>query len=182
MFVLPFRELNLIRDHRYSLHRLLLDFHPELQDLDSKIYEECKVVFIFDGLDESRITLRFSDAQKVCDVTKTSSVGVLMSKLMKGELLPSALIWITSRPAAAYQIPSKYINRLTEIQGFNEPQKEEYFRKRISDQHQASRIISHIRRARSLHIMCHIPSSAGSHPLCFRSLLEEDLSAESLKL
>ncbi len=178
MFVLPFRELNLIRDHQYSLHTLLLDFHPELQDLDSKIYEECKVVFIFDGLDESRITLMFSDAQKVCDVTETSSVGVLMSKLMKGELLPSALIWITSRPAAANQIPSKYINRLTEIQGFNEPQKEEYFRKRISDQHQASRIISHIRRARSLHIMCHIPVFCWISSTVLQKLLEEDLSAE----
>ncbi|KAF4099075.1 hypothetical protein G5714_021105 [Onychostoma macrolepis] len=178
MFVLPFRELNLIRDHQYSLHRLLLDFHPELQDLDSKIYEECKVVFVFDGLDESRITLRFSDAQKVCDVTETSSVGVLMSKLMKGELLPSALIWITSRPAAANQIPSKYINRLTEIQGFTEPQKEEYFRKRISDQHQASRIISHIRRARSLHIMCHIPVFCWISSTVLQKLLEEDLSAE----
>ncbi|XP_058640256.1 NACHT, LRR and PYD domains-containing protein 12-like isoform X2 [Onychostoma macrolepis] len=178
MFVLPFRELNLIRDRQYSLHRLLLDFHPELQDLDSKIYEECKVVFLFDGLDESRNTLMFSDDQKVCDVTETSSVGVLMSKLMKGELLPSALIWITSRPAAANQIPSKYINRLTEIQGFNEPQKEEYFRKRISDQHQASRIISHIRRARSLHIMCHIPVFCWISSTVLQKLLEEDLSAE----
>ncbi|XP_073698437.1 protein NLRC3-like [Garra rufa] len=178
MFVLPFRELNLIRDPQYSLHRLLLDFHPELQDLDSKIYEECKVVFIFDGLDESRITLMFSDDQKVCDVTETSSVGVLMSNLMKGELLPSALIWITSRPAAANQIPSKYINRLTEIQGFNEPQKEEYFRKRISDQHQASRIISHIRRARSLHIMCHIPVFCWISSTVLQKILEEDLSAE----
>ncbi|KAL0202328.1 hypothetical protein M9458_000346, partial [Cirrhinus mrigala] len=178
MFVLPFRELNLIRDHRYSLHRLLLDFHPELQDLDSKIYEECKVVFIFDGLDESRITLMFSDDQKVCDVTETSSVGVLMSNLMKGELLPSALIWITSRPAAANQIPSKYINRLTEIQGFNESQKQEYFRKRISDQHQAGRIISHIRRARSLHIMCHIPVFCWISSTVFQKLLKEDLSAE----
>ncbi|XDV17099.1 hypothetical protein PO909_016526, partial [Leuciscus waleckii] len=178
MFVLPFRELNLIRDHQYSLHRLLLDFHPELQDLDSKIYEECKVVFIFDGLDESRITLMFSDAQEVSDVTETSSVGVLMSKLMKGDLLPSALIWITSRPAAANQIPSKYIHRLTEIQGFNEPQKEEYFRKRISDEHQASRIISHIRRARSLHIMCHIPVFCWISSTVLQKLLEEDLSAE----
>ncbi|XP_048064255.1 NACHT, LRR and PYD domains-containing protein 3-like isoform X1 [Megalobrama amblycephala] len=178
MFVLPFRELNLIRDHQYSLHRLLLDFHPELQDLDSKIYEDCKVVFIFDGLDESRITLMFSDAQEVSDVTETSSVGVLMSNLMKGELFPSSLIWITSRPAAANQIPSKYINRLTEIQGFNEPQKEEYFRKRISDEHQASRIISHIRRARSLHIMCHIPVFCWISSTVLQKLLKEDRSAE----
>ncbi|XP_067259385.1 NLR family CARD domain-containing protein 3-like [Chanodichthys erythropterus] len=178
MFVFPFRELNLIRDHQYSLHSLLLDFHPELQDLDSKIYEENKIVFIFDGLDESRMTLMFSDSQKVSDVTETSSVGVLMSNLMKGDLLPSALVWITSRPAAANQIPSKYIKRLTEIQGFNEPEKEEYFRKRINNEHQASRIISHIRRARSLHIMCHIPVFCWISSTVLQKLLKEDLSAE----
>ncbi|KAL0151033.1 hypothetical protein M9458_053546, partial [Cirrhinus mrigala] len=178
MFVLPYRELNLIKDHQYSLHKLLLDFHPELQYLDSKIYDECKVVFIFDGLDESRIKLIFSDSQKVSDVTEISSVGVLMSNLMKGDLLPSAFIWITTRPAAANQIPSKYINRVTEIQGFNDPQKEEYFRKRISDEHQASRIISHIRRARSLHIMCHIPVFCWISATVLQNILKQDLSAE----
>ncbi|KAI2650260.1 NLR family CARD domain-containing protein 3 [Labeo rohita] len=157
MFVLPFRELNLVKDDQYNLHKLLLDFYPELQDLPSNIYEECKVVFIFDGLDESSLTLMLSEAQKVSDVTETSSVGVLLSNLMRGDLLPSALIWITSRPAAASQIPSEYINRLTEIQGFNDSQMEEYIRKRISDEHQASKIISHIRKSKSLHTMCHIP-------------------------
>ncbi|KTF89116.1 hypothetical protein cypCar_00038747 [Cyprinus carpio] len=178
MFVLPFRELNLIKDHQYSLHRLLLDFHPELHDLDSKIYEKCKVVFIFDGLDESRITLMFLDRQKVCDVNEFSSVGVLMLSLIRGELLPSALIWITSRPAATKLIPSEFISRVTEIQGFNEPQKEEYLRKKISDEHQASRIVSHIRRSRSLNIMCHIPVFCWISATVLQILLEQDDRAE----
>ncbi|XP_039544394.1 protein NLRC3-like isoform X1 [Pimephales promelas] len=177
MFVLPFREMNLIKDHQYSLHTLLLDFHPELHNLDSKIYGEGKLVFIFDGLDENRIPQIFSNTHKVSDVTESSSVDVLMSNLLKGDLLPSAHIWITTRPAAANQVPSKYINRVTEIQGFNDPQKEEYFRKRISDEHQASRIISHIRKTRSLHIMCHIPVFCWISSTVLQKLLE-DLSTE----
>ncbi|XP_029918506.1 protein NLRC3-like, partial [Myripristis murdjan] len=155
--LLSFRELNLIKDERYSLLQLLRVFHPTLQMVTAEQLAICKVVFIFDGLDESRFLLDFQNSEVVSDVTQTSSVDVLLTNLIKGNLLPSALLWITSRPAAANQIPPTCVDRVTEVRGFTDLQKEEYFRRRSSDEELCSSIISHIKASRSLHIMCQIP-------------------------
>ncbi|XP_034558682.1 NACHT, LRR and PYD domains-containing protein 1-like [Notolabrus celidotus] len=157
LVLLSFRELNLIRDERYSLLQLLHDFHPTLEKVPAETLAVCKLVFIFDGLDESRLSLDFNNTQVVSDVTQESSVDLLLTNLIKGNLLPSALVWITSRPAAANQIPPSRVDRVTEVRGFTDAQKEEYFRRRISDEDLSSRIISHIKTSRSLHIMCQIP-------------------------
>ncbi|XP_056219842.1 NACHT, LRR and PYD domains-containing protein 12-like isoform X1 [Seriola aureovittata] len=157
LVLLSFRELNLIRDQQYSLLRLLHVFHPTLQKVTAEQLAVCKVLFIFDGLDESRLSLDFNNRKSVCDVTQESSVNVLLTNLIRGNLLPSALVWITSRPAAANQIPPTCVDRVTEVRGFTDAQKEEYFRRRSSDEELSSRIISHIKTSRSLHIMCQVP-------------------------
>ncbi|XP_047423803.1 NACHT, LRR and PYD domains-containing protein 12-like [Mugil cephalus] len=157
VIVLSFRELNLIKDEQYSLLRLLHVFHPTLQKVTAEQLAVWKLLFIFDGLDESRLSLDFNNSEVVSDVTQKASVNVLLTNLIKGKLLPSALVWITSRPAAANQIPPTCVDRVTEVRGFTDAQKEEYFRKRFSDEELSSRIISHIKTSRSLHILCAVP-------------------------
>ncbi|XP_071028985.1 NLR family CARD domain-containing protein 3-like [Oncorhynchus clarkii lewisi] len=157
VFSFPFRELNLMKEDKHTFIELLNHFSMETKQSRISNYDKYKVLFIFDGLDECRLPLDFQK-NKICwDVTESTSVDVLLTNLIKGNLLPSALLWITTRPAAANKIPSWCVDQVTEVRGFNDPQKEEYFRKRFSDEDLAIRIISHIKTSRSLHIMCHIP-------------------------
>uniref|UniRef100_A0A8B9GYS5 NACHT domain-containing protein n=1 Tax=Astyanax mexicanus TaxID=7994 RepID=A0A8B9GYS5_ASTMX len=157
IFPLPFRELNLLKENMFSLKELLQHFFTEMVDLALKGSDAHKILFIFDGLDECRLSLDFQNNQRVCNVTERTSVNVLLTNLIKGDLLPSALLWITSRPAACGQIPAECVDQVTEVRGFNDLQKEEYFRKKISDQSLANKVIAHMKSSRSLNMMCHIP-------------------------
>ncbi|XP_034563085.1 NACHT, LRR and PYD domains-containing protein 3-like [Notolabrus celidotus] len=158
-FVFPicFRELNLMKKKTLSLVELLEVLFPETKDLGIFSMCEHQMLFILDGLDESRLSLDFNKSEIVTDVTQQTTIAVLLTNVIRGRLLPSALVWITSRPVASSQIPLEYIDLVTEVRGFNNPQKEEYFRKKISDQSLADKVITHVKSCRSLHIMCHIP-------------------------
>ncbi|XP_067454339.1 NLR family CARD domain-containing protein 3-like isoform X2 [Thunnus thynnus] len=156
-FPFTFRELNVLKEKKYSLMELVYHFFAETKEVGICRFEEFQVVFIFDGLDECRLPLDFHNNEILTDVTESTSVDVLLTNLIRGKLLPSARLWITTRPAAANQIPPECVDMVTEVRGFTDPQKEEYFWKRFRDEERASRIISHIKRSQSLHIMCHIP-------------------------
>ncbi|CAL8337413.1 unnamed protein product [Arctogadus glacialis] len=156
-FLLTFRELNLLKGKEFSLVELLHHFFIETKEAGICRYNRFNVVFILDGLDECRLPLDFQRNPIWTDVTKSTSVDVLLTNLIRGDLLPSARIWITTRPAAANQIPAECVDMVTEVRGFTDQQKEEYFRKRFREEKLASTIISHVKKSRSLHIMCHIP-------------------------
>ncbi|XP_016521141.1 protein NLRC3-like isoform X4 [Poecilia formosa] len=155
IFPFTFRELNVLKEKKFSLVELIHHFFTETKGISN--FEQFQVLFIFDGLDESRLPLDFNNKEILTDATESSSVDVLLTNLIRGKLLPSALLWITTRPAAANQIPPQCVGMVTEVRGFNDPQKEEYFRKRFRDKEQASRIISHIKTSKTLYILCHIP-------------------------
>uniref|UniRef100_A0A8C5GTM2 NACHT domain-containing protein n=1 Tax=Gouania willdenowi TaxID=441366 RepID=A0A8C5GTM2_GOUWI len=156
-FPLTFRELNVLRGRSFSLVGLVDHFFSGSKEAGICSFQDFLVLFILDGLDECRVPLDFLSTQTLTDVSESTSVEVLLVNLIRGELLPSARLWITTRPAAANQIPPECVDMVTEVRGFTDPQKEEYFRRRSTDEEQVSRIMSHIRTCRSLHIMCHIP-------------------------
>uniref|UniRef100_A0A8C9WDX1 NACHT, LRR and PYD domains-containing protein 12-like n=1 Tax=Scleropages formosus TaxID=113540 RepID=A0A8C9WDX1_SCLFO len=178
IFPLAFRDLNLIKDKEFSLTQLIHYFLPELKEFGITHLLNSKVLFIFDGLDECRLPLDFKNNEICSDVTKTTSLDMLLTNLMKGNLFPPALIWITSRPAAASQIPPECVDRVTEIRGFNDPQKDEYFTKRFSDEDLAKRIITHVKSSRSLYIMCHIPVFCWISATVLERLFVEEHSGE----
>ncbi|KAK9979023.1 hypothetical protein ABG768_012470 [Culter alburnus] len=173
LFPLPFREMNLKEKEKLSLMDLITQFFPETKGLNLTRRNNFKVLFILDGLDECRLPLKFDHNETWSDVSSPASLDVLLTNLMKGNLLPSALIWITTRPAAASKIPPDCIDRLTEIRGFSDAQKEEYFKKRFTDQNQANTIIDHVKKSKSLFIMCHIPVFCWISATVLQNILEE---------
>ncbi|XP_073697959.1 protein NLRC3-like [Garra rufa] len=154
IFPLPFRELNMIKEE-YSLIGLLNKyfFSGELSSLPK---DGGKVMFIFDGLDECRFPLEFQSSDRFTEVREKTTVSKIVANLIARHLVRSALIWITSRPAAAGLIPRDYIDQVTEVRGFSDEQKEQYFIKNSSPE-VAENIIRQIKKSRSLYIMCHIP-------------------------
>uniref|UniRef100_A0A3Q0RTI8 Uncharacterized protein n=1 Tax=Amphilophus citrinellus TaxID=61819 RepID=A0A3Q0RTI8_AMPCI len=157
VFPLSFRELNFMKKKNCSLVELLVAFFPEIKDTEIFTCVENNMLFILDGLDESRLSLDFDKCEILSDVTQPTSIAVLLTNLIRGKLLPLALVWITSRPVASGQIPPDCIDLVTEVRGFKNPQKDEYFRRKIKDENLANRVITHVKTCRSLHIMCHIP-------------------------
>ncbi|XP_051793931.1 NLR family CARD domain-containing protein 3-like [Acanthochromis polyacanthus] len=174
IFPFTFRALNSLQGKKFRLAELIHFCIPETEDITEEAlnyiftalqssgnssYKKSrfKLLFVFDGLDMNRLHLDFHDNIRSIDITKSIKIEVLLRELISGNLLRSAHLWITTRPAAASQIPQNLINTTTEIRGFTDPQKEEYFRRRFRDEEQSSSIISHMKTSRSLHIMCHIP-------------------------
>ncbi len=172
IFPLPFREMNLKEKEKQSLMDLITQFFPETKGLNLSKRNMYKVLFILDGLDEFRLPLNFEGNETWSDISSPASLDVLLTNLIKGNLLPSALIWITTRPAAASKIPPDCIDRVTEVRGFNDAQKEEYFRKRFTDENQAKEIIDHVKQSKSLFIMCHIPVFCWISATVLQNILE----------
>nr|XP_061796655.1 NACHT, LRR and PYD domains-containing protein 3-like [Nerophis lumbriciformis] len=171
IFPFTFRELNMEKGERFTLAELIQTFvcgdrhmserlnniFVDLKTSGKRDFESSgiKILFILDGLDECNFKIDLKKVRKVeMDMRESYPLEELLANLINGKLLPCARVWITTRPAAARDIPSDLIDSRTKVRGFSDSQRLEYFRKRFPNE---ERFIEHIRKSRTIFIMCHIP-------------------------
>ncbi|KAM8843102.1 NACHT, LRR and PYD domains-containing protein 12-like isoform 2-T2 [Synchiropus picturatus] len=159
LFPFSFRELNHLADRELSLKDLIDQFFVQVKDLSPEDYNTAEVLFVFDGLDESRFRFRVNDEEVCGCMEQKTTIGVILSNLLMGRLLHRSKVWITSRPTAVINLPVELFDRVTHIHGFSEDQISEFFRKIIQDQTLAEKILEHLRSKYlpNMMVMCRIP-------------------------
>lgn len=159
LFPLPFRELKQFEGSNISLLEIIHTLYPATKKLRDRDYrcEDCKIMFVFDGLDEYNGKLDFQNTELLSDHTDPTTLNVIVVNLLRGRLLYRGLFLVTSRPQIRRCIPWDTHYDEIDVRGFCDPEKDEYFRRRFQDPDQAARVIAHINSFKTLRIMCHLP-------------------------
>lgn len=88
----------------------------------------CKVLLIFDGLEEFRSPLDFSEAPTTSDPRRELPVSDLITNIIRGNLLPGASLWLLSRPGVGAKVPAGLVDRVTEVRPFLHAQIQDYIK------------------------------------------------------
>ncbi|XP_020789223.2 protein NLRC3 [Boleophthalmus pectinirostris] len=160
MFPLPLKKLKqMFGDDAISFLHILHSFYPETKrlKLDDYSSKECKIMYIFDSLEEIAEDINFSNSQLVFNIQEPAKLNVLIANILRGQLLKFGYCLFGSRPLVDYCIPWDMHHFVYEVLGFKTEEREEYFKKRFQDQSQADRVIAYVKSSKTLHIMCYLP-------------------------
>ncbi|KAK2828498.1 hypothetical protein Q5P01_019532 [Channa striata] len=159
LFPLPFKELKQFEGVKVSLLEIIQKLYPETKRLRDEDFrsEDCKIMFVFDGLDEYNEKLDFQNTELLSDYTDSTTLNVIVVNLLRGRLLYRGLFLVTTRSQVKRCIPWDTHYDEIEVRGFCDPEREEYFKKRFKDPEKADRVIAHINSCKTLRIMCHLP-------------------------
>ncbi|XP_018414478.1 PREDICTED: protein NLRC3-like [Nanorana parkeri] len=153
-----FRDLNLI-NKPITLREMILKKHGYLSQILDDIFKNSdKLLVILDGLDEFKFSNQLELDEYVFDPDKQAELPQLVGSLIKGELLPSASIVLTSRPAVINYIPVECIDRFVIITGFSVTEIEDYFQKFFGEKKLGSEQFLVVKDNHFLFTLCYIPA------------------------
>ncbi|XP_059816500.1 NACHT, LRR and PYD domains-containing protein 3-like [Hypanus sabinus] len=165
VFSFKFRDFNSI-NCRINLRKLILDQYPYFGNLLREVWENPqKLLFIFDGLDEFKHKIDFTDSrgctesQDSCTDPKFKcKVSDIVCSLIQGKLLPGCSVLVTTRPTALHLLEEADISVAAEILGFVGEERKEYFIRHFEDQTVAAAVFKHVKENEILYTMSYNPS------------------------
>ncbi|TWW54525.1 hypothetical protein D4764_0157140 [Takifugu flavidus] len=159
-------------DTQHEVRQLERTSKKNIQDTPIKCQD------IFKVLSEQQRHIRVVLTNGVAGVGKTFSVQKFSLDWAEGEPASLSSHLDHLQTCSSHQIPPSCVDRITEVRGFTDSQKEEYFRRRFSDEDLSKRIISHIKASRSLHIMCLIPVFCWITAIVLEDMMTRDQRGE----
>ncbi|XP_059187801.1 protein NLRC3 [Centropristis striata] len=160
---LSFRNIWTLRIRKFltdkmSIIDVLEYYHPECKNMKYLEQEDCKYVVVMDSFDCYQGDLDWENCPVINDNYTKVHPDVLVVNIIRGTVLRGARLWILGRRAAVSQIPSQYIDAVTEIQGFSDEMKDQYFNLRYSSKKDlAAKIVAHYKRLPTLRILTRQP-------------------------
>ncbi|XP_039616344.1 NACHT, LRR and PYD domains-containing protein 3-like [Polypterus senegalus] len=163
VFLFKFRELNLLdteTEPQMPLTRLIVRHYKYLNDprLREILQKPKSLLFIFDGLDEYKHELDFTQKKLPSDPDESFPVHILVTSLVRRTLLKGCTVLITKKPTVMETLDMDRVDRFAEILGFFPEQRLMYFKKFFGDADQGSEAFQYVEENASLYTMCFNPS------------------------
>ncbi|XP_038239014.2 NACHT, LRR and PYD domains-containing protein 3-like [Dermochelys coriacea] len=159
VFFFKFRDVS---EEKMSLESLICQKYPSLQDRLPRILEDPeKLLFIFDGLDESKTDLKLSrgGSQELCmNPGDVKPVTVIVASLLKQTLLKGCSVLLTSRPIKLTSLEAGVFHRVASIVGFLSKERERYFSMFFGDERVSREAFAYVRDSQVLYTLCYNPS------------------------
>ncbi|XP_073495453.1 uncharacterized protein [Phyllobates terribilis] len=157
VFFFKFRELN--RLDKISLETLILHQYPYLEEQLQDIFQDSeKLLFIFDGLDESLHDIDFTSPHLCSNPKQPEPCGQIVVSLVRKSLLNGCSVLMTSRPTRLASIDCSVFQRKVEIIGFFPEERQMYFENFFSNHELAEKAFTYVKQNETLYTFCYLPS------------------------
>ncbi|XP_029439410.1 NACHT, LRR and PYD domains-containing protein 3-like isoform X3 [Rhinatrema bivittatum] len=164
IFHFKFRDLNSYGST--NIRTLILDSYPYLCGVLNKILQDpSNLLFIFDGLDEFKASISFTDSLEcnpgvsVCpDPVTLCPIPDIVRCLVQGKVLKGSSVLITTRPTVLKSLKKSVIHLHAEILGFNAEQRKRYFLNFYDTEAIGEEAFQYVEQNDILYTMCYNPS------------------------
>ncbi|XP_078390109.1 NACHT, LRR and PYD domains-containing protein 3-like [Cetorhinus maximus] len=164
VFLFKFRELN-NRTKRTSLDEITTDLYPHFRTNSQAVWKEPNnILIIFDGLDEFKETIDFSDQRRntavehhCFDPESQCEISDIVRCLVQGKLLRGCSVLLTSRPIDLETLDQAGVNLWAEILGFFKEERKYFFQKFFQNKEIADEVFAYVEENDILYTLCFNP-------------------------